>query len=141
MPGMSQADIEILRDQYEAVNERDWKRAMSHYAEDVVLSVPPGETGLNAFEPGTVEGKEAVGAWFGDWFGTFERDYRFVIEEIEDLGGVIFMRASHGGHGRLSGAAVHGENAYLYRLREGKIVWLGFYGTREEALAAAEAEA
>jgi ketosteroid isomerase-like protein len=135
LPGVSQADIEIVRDQFEAVNERDFERAMGHYAEDVVLVVPRGEA---VPTPGTFEGKEAVGSWFGDWFQMFDRDYRFEIEEAEDLGGVIFIAATHRGRGRASGAEVHGENAYLYRLRDGKIVRVEFYATRADALAARE---
>jgi ketosteroid isomerase-like protein len=131
---MSEADIEVVRDQFEAVNERDFERAMSHYADDVVLVVPQGEGSLN---PGTYEGKEAVGWWFGDWFQAFGRDYRFEIDEARDLGGAIFIHARHGGHGRASGAEVRGDNSYLYWVRDGKVARVQFYATRDEALEAA----
>jgi ketosteroid isomerase-like protein len=133
-PGVSQAEIEIIREQFEAVNDRDWERAMDLYAEDVVLVVPRAEA---VPHPGTYEGKEAVGKWFGDWFGMFDRDYRFTVDEAQDLGDAIFVSATHGGRGRASGVEVRGENAYLYRVREGKIARVEFYATREEALAAA----
>ena len=96
-----------------------------------MLEVPRAEA---VPSPGTYEGKEAVGAWFGDWFRMFDRD--FEIEEAEDLGGVIFVIATHRGRGRASGAEVRDENAYLYRLREGKIARVEFYATRADALAA-----
>ena len=71
---------------------------MELYTENVVLRVPRVEGVQN---PGTYEGKEAVGAWFGDWFRTFDRDYRFEIEEIREIRpGLIFMFATHGGSGR-----------------------------------------
>ena len=130
---MSSADVSVVRDQFDAVNERDFARAMSHYAEDVVLVVP-GE----GLQSGTYEGKEAVGEWFGDWFRTFAADYRFEIDEARLLeGGVVFLHAHHGGSGRLSGVEVHGENSYLYRVKAGKIIRVGFFSTREEALEAA----
>jgi ketosteroid isomerase-like protein len=66
---MSQADIDVVRDQFQAVNERDFERAMGHYADDVVLVVE-GEAVAN---PGVHRGKEAVGEWFGDWFRTSAR--------------------------------------------------------------------
>ena len=125
----------MVRDQFEATNERDFERAMGLYADDVVLIAPRIEGIQN---PGTYEGKEAVGEWFGDWFRTFDRDYRFEIIEARQLDqGAVFLFARHGGSGRLSGAEVHGENAYLYRVRGGKIIRVGFYGTRQEALEAA----
>lgn len=131
---MSSADVDIVRDQFEAVNERDFERAMSHYADDVVMVVPQAE---NVPSPGTYEGREAVGAWFGDWFQMFDRDYRFQIDEAREVGEMIFIYATHGGRGRASGAEVRGENAYLYRVRDGKVVYLEFHPSRAEALAAA----
>ena len=69
---MSDAEIEVIRDQYAAVNERDWKRAMSHYADEVELEIPG-----SGLQSGTFRGKEAVGEWFGDWMATFDRDLHF----------------------------------------------------------------
>jgi len=107
---------------------------MEHYADEVTLII--GDD--NQPNPGTYEGKEAVGEWFGDWFRTFDTDYRFELQEARDLGGgLVFLFASHGGSGRLSGAEVHGENAYLYRVNGGKITRVGFFATRDDALGAA----
>jgi ketosteroid isomerase-like protein len=132
---MSDEGFAVIQEQYEAVNDRDFGRAMNLYAEDVVLVAQRMEGVTN---PGTYEGKVAVGEWFGDWFRTFARDYRFEIEEMRDLGGgLIFMSAKHGGTGRLSGAEVHGENAYLYRVGGNLIRRVGFFATREKALEAA----
>jgi ketosteroid isomerase-like protein len=133
---VSSADIDVVRDQFAAVNRRDFSGAMDLYAEDVVLIVPRLEGLTN---PGTYRGKEAVGEWFGDWFRAFADDYRFELEELRHLGGgLIFLLATHGGTGRLSGAPVQGQNAYLYRVRDGKISNVGFFATREDALEAAK---
>jgi len=130
---VSEQDVEVVRDQFNAVNERDFERAMAQYADEVVL-VARGEAVPN---PGTYEGKEAVGKWFGDWFQAFGRDYSFQIEEARDLEGLIFIHAKHGGSGKASGVAVHGDNSYLYRVRDGKVARVEFYATRAEALEAA----
>jgi ketosteroid isomerase-like protein len=130
---MSEADVDVLRDQFAAVNERDFKRAMDHYADEVVLVVEEGF--LNT---GTFTGKEAVGEWYGDWFRAFGADYRFEISEARDLGGgLIFLYASYGGSGRASGAEVRDERAYLYRVEGGKITRVQIFPTRDDALAAA----
>ena len=130
---MSEADLEVIRDHFVATNERDFERAMGHYADDVVLEVREGF--LNT---GTFEGKEAVGEWFGDWFRMFGADYHFEIDEIRDLGnGGIFLSITHGGSGRSSGAEVQAENGYLYRVEEGRIRRLQLFPTRDEALKAA----
>jgi ketosteroid isomerase-like protein len=124
-------EIDVVLDQFAAVNERDFKRAMDRYAEDVRLFASEG-SGLKA---GLFKGKEAVGEWFGDWFRIFAPGYRFEIHEARELeNGVIFILATHGGRGRLSGAEVRGETGYLYRVRDGQVTQVGFFASREEAL-------
>ncbi len=123
----------MVRDQFAATNERDFPRAMSHYADDVVLVIEEGF--LNS---GVFEGKDAVGEWFGDWFRAFGTDYRFEITEARDLGGgLVFLHARYGGSGRASGVEVHDESDYLYRVEGGKITRVQLFPMREDALEAA----
>ena len=130
---MSQENVEVVRAQFAATNERDFPRAMSFYAEDVELVVDP-----DAFlQAGTFKGREAVGQWFADWLTTYERGYRFEIDEARDLGDVILLVARHRGRGRGSGAEVRGETGYLYTVRGGKIVRAELYRSRAEAIEAA----
>jgi ketosteroid isomerase-like protein len=131
---MSHEAVELVRDQFEATNERDFERAMSFYADEVVLVVHP-----DAFvQAGTFEGREAVGAWFGDWFRTFEPGYRFEIDEARDLGDdVVFLAVTHRGRGRASGVEVGGNTGYLYTVRDGEIVRAELYRSPSAALEAA----
>lgn len=123
------SDAEVIRDHYEATNERDFERAMSHYAEDVVLEV--SGTGLRS---GRFEGREEVGRWFGDWFSTFDDDAHFEIEEVRKRDdGSVQLTAELYARGRSSGVQVHGPVHWTYRLREGKIVRVeGGFGSVEE---------
>jgi ketosteroid isomerase-like protein len=130
---MSKENVEVVRDQFAATNERDFPRAMSHYAEGVELIV-----NHDAFlQSGTFTGREAVGQWFGDWFRTFEPGYRFEIDEARDLGDIVLIVATHHGRGRASGASVQGQTGYLYTVRGGKIVRVELFRGRIEALEAA----
>jgi ketosteroid isomerase-like protein len=65
---MSQENVEVIRDQYAATNQRDFERVMSHYDEDVelVFNVPD-------IRAGTFTGREATGRWFGDWLPQFRQ--------------------------------------------------------------------
>jgi ketosteroid isomerase-like protein len=130
---VSEADVDVVRDIFAATNERDFARALGLYADDVVLVVNEGF--LNT---GTFEGREAVGEWFGDWFRAFARDYRFEITDAHDLGGgVVFVAASYGGTGRVSGVEVRDRRSYLYRVRDGLITRVQLFLTDEAALEAA----
>jgi ketosteroid isomerase-like protein len=128
-----QEPVDVIRDQYAATNERDFERAMSYYADDVVLVVEDGFLNTGAFE-----GKETVGDWFGDWFRAFGNDYRFEVEELRDLGGgLVYLFATYGGSGRASGVEVSDSRAYLYRVEDGLITRVKFFLTREAAMEAA----
>lgn len=130
---MSQADVDVVRQQFAATNDRDFARAMSYYAEDVELFVDPD----SFLESGRAKGRDAVGRWFGNWLSTFEAGYHFEIEEARDLGEVVLLVAAHRGRGRSSGVEVHARTAYLYKVRDGKIVGVELYGDRKRALEAA----
>jgi ketosteroid isomerase-like protein len=126
-------DVDVIRDQYDAVNERDFARAMSHYADDVELVVPSA----SFLSSGTFRGRDDVGRWFGDWFSTFDRDTRFDVDEIVELedGSVLLVAEVHGS-GRVSGAVTHMTVVWAYRLCDGKIVHVEGYESRDDAVAA-----
>jgi ketosteroid isomerase-like protein len=134
---MSRANVEVVLEQFAATNDRDFGRAMELYAEDVELFVH-----REAFlESGTFRGQDAVGAWFGNWFGTFEPGYHFDVEEARDLGDVVVLIASHHGRGRGSGVEVEGATGYVYDVRDGKVAYVGLYPTPGDAVEAAERRA
>ena len=133
---MSREDVEVVLDQFAAVNERDFPRAMSHYAEDVVLTVHPQAM----LETGGAAGRDAVGKWFGNWFSTFEPGFHFEIEEARALGGKVLLVAGLRGRGRASGIEVQGRLGYLYTVRDGKIAGVEIYPSRATALEAAGVE-
>jgi len=131
---MSQENVDVVRDLFAATNERDTRRALSHYADDVELVADP-----EAFlDRGTFKGRPAVAEWLADWFARFEPGYHFEIAEVRDLGDVVFLFATCSGRGRTSGAEIHGQTGFLYRLRGGKIVRVELYPSRSAALEAAE---
>jgi ketosteroid isomerase-like protein len=133
---MARENVEIVLDQYAATNERDFERAMSHYADDVELVAREHWT----IRSGRFKGREAVGRWFGDWFDTFDRDARFEVKEARELPtGAVLIVADHHARGRASGAEVHGTVIWVYRLREGKITRVEGFSSRKEALEAAGA--
>ncbi len=130
---MSQENVEIVLAQYAATNERDFRRVMSYYDDDVELV---------AREPwlrtGVFKGREAVGTWFGDWLSTFDRDARFDVKEARELeNGAVLVVADHQARGRASGVDVRGTVIWVYRLRGGKITRVEGFASREQALEAA----
>ena len=128
---MAADEVEVVRDQFEAVNRRDFPHAMSLYAEVLVVH---DDAFLDA---GVFEGKEAVGRWFADWFSTFEPGYRFEIRDARIVGGRVFLDAAHRGRGRSSGIEVGGRTGYLYEVRDGLVAQLELFREPADALRAA----
>jgi ketosteroid isomerase-like protein len=127
---MARENLAVIRDHYAATNERDFTRAMAHYDVDVELVVPPA-----FLEPGEFKGRDAVVAWFGDWFRSFDRDGRFDLTEMTELdGGAVLLLADYHARGRISGAEVSDTVVWLYRFRRGKIARVEGYASRDEAL-------
>jgi ketosteroid isomerase-like protein len=120
---MSQKNVEIVREYFAATNEQDFPRAMTYYAEDVEMMT----SGNATLESGTISGREPVGQWFGDWFRSFRRGYRFEVEQILDVGNTVLAVARHGGVGKASGVEVQATNAYVFRIEDEKIVFLGVF--------------
>ena len=122
---------ELIRGSVEAVNERDYDRAMTIFASGVVWDTSP--IGLGAYE-----GREAVRAFFEDWIGTFE-EWEVELEEFCDLGnGVVFYVQVHrarppGGTGLLE--LRHG---YTATWADGLIEAVVVQADIDEARAAAE---
>ena len=129
---MSRENVEIVVGTFENVNVRDFKAVMAAYADDVVLAAHGDLVGLGTE---SAAGKEAVGEWFGDWFRTFERDYRFEVHEARDWGDRVFIDATHHGRGRASGAPMKGRGGWVSTVRDGLIARIDAYADPGSALA------
>jgi len=132
---MSQENIEVVVNQFEGTNARDFAGVMDTWAEDVtlVLHGDPGPFSNRA------TGKASVGEWFGDWFRQFGGDYRFEIEESRGTGDRVFLVATHHGRGRHSGVPVELRMAYVYTVREGKVSRVEVWAERDAREAALRA--
>jgi ketosteroid isomerase-like protein len=134
---MSQENVKLVVGQFEALNIRDFAAITGAWVEDVTLMVH-GDLGLvGVAGRDVVNGKEAVGEWFGDWFRQFARDYRFAIDESRDLGDQVVVVATHHARGRTSGVPVTIQSGYLYTVRYGKITRIELWADSAGALEAA----
>jgi ketosteroid isomerase-like protein len=87
-------------------------------------------------EPGLYRGPEAVTGYVLQYLEAFE-GYRYEIEEIYDAGDKVLVFNRQHGRGKGSGAPVEMRNAWLFFLRDGRIVRIRPYWDRAEAFAAA----
>jgi ketosteroid isomerase-like protein len=130
---MSQDNLAVIRNHYAATNERDFARALAYYDVDVELFAPP-----SYLQAGEFKGREAAGAWFADWFSSFDRGAHFDVRELTELDdGAVLLVADYHARGRKSGVELRDTVVWLYRFSHGKIARVEGYPSRDEALGAA----
>jgi ketosteroid isomerase-like protein len=130
---MSQDNLAVIRDHYAATNERDFGCALAYYDVDVELVAP-----RSYLQAGEFKGRDAVGAWFADWFSSFDRGAHFDVKELTELDdGAVLLVADYHARGRKSGVELHDTVVWLYRFSHGKIARVEGYASRDEALGAA----
>jgi ketosteroid isomerase-like protein len=130
---MSQENyLDIVRRHFADTNARRFDAALLAYDPDVELVVSEEV----AVDPGTYRGVDAVGEWFGSWFRTFASDYRMDFVELVPVNDAVVATVDHRGVGRRSGVEVTTRYYNVYWFRENRIVRLGIFRERSEALEA-----
>jgi len=129
---MSQENVEIIRQAFEAFNEGNYSGFLNLYDADIVCVVPQG----GDIEVGTFHGADEVERYYRRWFSAFGETSRIEIEELIEAGDSVIAIYREKARGRLSGAEVERFGCAVYTLRRGKIIRMDHAATREAALEA-----
>jgi ketosteroid isomerase-like protein len=130
---VAESGLDVVRQQYRAVNDRDWERSIALWSEEAVLDVRAG----GGIRSGVFEGRAAVVKWFTDWFTTFADDTSFELSEVSELDdGSILAVSEHRARGRGSGIELTTEVVWRYFVEDGRIVRQIGHTGRDEAVAA-----
>src|ERR1700730_11383798 len=123
---MSQANVEVVRAGFEALNAGEPDFSMYHpalvYHPRADEPDPSPHIGREAFE------RLALG--FMESFSNLE----FGVEELIDAGDRVIASTVMRGRGSVSGADVTDAYVFVYKLRDGVVVEGSEYRTRQEAL-------
>jgi ketosteroid isomerase-like protein len=130
---MSQENMNIVREHFENTNRRSFDAVMQSYDPGVELVVSEDV----ALDPGVYRGADAVGEWFGSWFGTFAPNYRLDLVELIPVNDAVVAAVDHRAVGRRSGVEVTTRYYNAYWFRENKIVRVELFRERPDALKAA----
>jgi ketosteroid isomerase-like protein len=112
---MSQENVEIVRQGFEAYVRGDLSAAVSNHDPDVVFS--PAE------EP-PVRGRDAVRSYIERWEEPWD-DYDAEAEEFIDAGDSVVVVFHVKARGKSSGVAVDARSYQVHTLRDGKLVRMG----------------
>ncbi len=129
---MSQKDFEIPRRLIDAYNRRDMD-AFVELLDPNVEWIPI----MAALEGRVYCGHEGVRAWIDD----LDEDWEYFepcLEDFHDLGDRILIFGHWRARGRASGVELDNQPAaWIYKIKDGKVVWMRTFTDRAEALEAA----
>jgi ketosteroid isomerase-like protein len=126
---MSQENVEIVRRGWEAYERGDLSAGLANISPDVVTHVAPPVSGV-------YQGREGLLQALLDWAEGFD-ELVITPEEYIDAGEQVVVRTRQRARGNESGVPVEADVWYVNTVRAGKLVRLGIFVNREEALEAA----
>ena len=124
--------MEVVRRVYEAVARRDTEAVLALYAEDIEWD-DYGTAAASLGGPSIHRGHDELRAWFREWYDAWENMEDDVLELI-DAGEHVISIVKTRARGRRSGLEVAGDVAGVWTVRDGKVVRVAWFATREEAL-------
>jgi ketosteroid isomerase-like protein len=128
---MSQENVEIVRRALDAFNRRDFDAWLEKFDHDVEWYAFPDEP-----DPGPFRGHEAIRAMVARWMDVLD-EFRSEPKEFIAAGDYVLMPARMIGRVQDTEHEVTIDEVYLNKLRDGAIVEVREFRTREEAFEAA----
>ena len=128
---MAQENVELVRRQLQAFNDRDFPALESVFSEDFVYRLIGGFADLMGTE---FRGVDAALAWVREWTATI--DARAEIETIREVNEQVLTILHITATGAASGVGTTLRAGQVYSFRGGRISALDAYYTVDEALKA-----
>jgi ketosteroid isomerase-like protein len=112
---MSAADVELIREMYEAFNRGDYEAstAMLHPKVEMHQAAEIPDTDL-------YRGREEFVRGLTRWLAGWEPGFQYVPEDMIDAGDRVFMRTLLRGRGRGSGVELEQEIFHVWEVRDGR---------------------
>ena len=125
---MSQANVEVVRTVFDAVNRGEWDTVLASYSPDTEWDDrdlrPEG-----AIHRGIDAMRSEMRAWFGTWANYWQE-----IEQVHDAGENVVVVVHESGEGKGSGAVMDQRIGVVITVRGGLIVRTRLYRDPAEAL-------
>jgi ketosteroid isomerase-like protein len=129
---MSEENVEIVRSAFDAHTRDDIEGVLRLCDENIVVTQPKELPGVSPQQRGHSGVLEAFSIWPEQW-----DDYYIEILRTADSGDYVVVTARTGGRGKQSGVEVKMEFAFVFTVRDQKIVELQIFMREDQALEAA----
>jgi ketosteroid isomerase-like protein len=127
---MSQQNVELVRRWFQLFDRGEMEAALQHVD-------PAIETIEGAELPGAARylGHAGLATAYDHWAGQWDH-FRMELNELIDAGSDVVAITRHHGTGRASGVAVAAHVAYVFTVKDDKLVRLRVFNTKAQALEA-----
>jgi ketosteroid isomerase-like protein len=129
---MASDNVRLLDTVYEHWSRGDWTPRFEVYAPDFEWGWSEEFPDLGGVVSEDAATSDRLRQWLSGW-----EDWRVEAERFVASGDVVVAMTRYRGRGKTSGAAVDAEGAHLWTFRDGKVVRLVVYSSRDAALRAA----
>ena len=134
---MSEENVEIVRRLYEAADRRDAEAVLALYDEGVEVDNTHGPARAFLGGSGTYHGHEGLRTFFRDWHEAWD-NVESNLGELIDAGERVISVHAYRGRGRASGIEVEWPDlGGIWTIRDGTVISIRWFPTRNEALEAA----
>ena len=134
---MSQENVDLVRRVYDAVTRRDAETVLALYDPDVEWDMSRHPYG-GLSDRGVYRGHDGLRRFWREWLEAWE-NYEDTVHELIDAGALVIAIVTTRARGRASGVVLELTGyAGVWTIRNGKVVRVAWFPSREEAFEAAE---
>ena len=130
---MPPGHVELLRRIYAEWGRGDWRTRFDFYHPEMEWGWSEEFPGLAGVYADRSDPNRRVRAWLSEW-----EHWRAEAEEYLEFGDdVVVVLARYSGRGRGSGAEIVQQGAHVFEFRDGQVIRLEIFASREKAIASA----
>jgi ketosteroid isomerase-like protein len=126
---MSEENVEIVREGFDAVARGDLEGRLGDIRTEVTVYPRPEEPGVKS----CYEGHEGVLEYLANWYAGWE-SYIVEPERFIDTGDYVIVDVREVGLAKQSGVRVEENFAHAFKVSDGKVVEWRMFGPMHEAL-------
>jgi ketosteroid isomerase-like protein len=128
---MTPGNADLVRPIYEEWGRGNWRPLFDVYAPGMAWGWSDEfPTELEGVKPDDRDPNPRLRAWLTPW-----EHWRAEAEEFIEIGDHVVVVANYIGRGRGSGIEIRQQGAHVFELRDGKVVRLEIFASRDRAIA------
>lgn len=131
---MASHNIELIRPIYDEWGRGRWRTAFDVYDPHMEWGWSSEFLGLAGVYEDPRDPNPRLRTWLSGW-----EYWRAEAEDFLDFGDYVVVLATYHGRGKGSGVEISQLGAHVFRLRDGKVVRLEIFASREKAIASVKA--